>query len=88
MADVTDLAARRWDAIEDPAKHEPAEALRAALRAIESGELAPTHIIVLCGTDAADGGSTVQFFQSGSYRAHAQLGLIEDAKLDLWETGR
>lgn len=80
MADPVDLSAVRWDRIEDPEKHEPADALRAALRAIESGERSPTHAIVLFGYDTENGGSKSGFYQAGTYRLHAQLGLLEEGK--------
>lgn len=86
MADIADLSAKRWSAVEDPAKHEPAEALRAALRMIESGERNPTHIIVVMGYDTPDGGSKSGFCQSGPYRLHAQLGLLDEGKAMIRET--
>lgn len=88
MAELVDLSEKRWEAVEDPAKHEPADALRAALRAIESGEKAPTHVIVLFGTDTDDGGSRTSFYQSGVYRLHAQLGLLEQGKAHIRESAR
>jgi hypothetical protein len=44
--DVVDLVARRWERRTEPNEHEPIEALRAAVRAIEAGEIDPDHIVV------------------------------------------
>jgi hypothetical protein len=78
---VADFHARRWDAIDDPARHSPLDALRAAVRAIESGDAeSPDHIVVAFGRTTADGGSGHNYFQAGSYPCHATIGLIEAVK--------
>lgn len=79
MADVTDFSARRWDAVDDPAKHDVAEALRAAMRALENDEKPPEHIIVAFGRNTEDGSSATRFFQAGGYQYHAQMGLLYEA---------
>lgn len=78
---VVDLSAKRWETIEDPSKHTPLDALRAAVRAIESGDVPmPDHIVVAFGRTADDGGSGHTYFQAGSYPCHAAVGLIEAIK--------
>ena len=85
---VTDLNAKRWERDSDPAKHDPLEALRAALRAVESGEAPmPTHVIVAFGRDDETGSSATRFFQSGTYRYHSQIGLLSEAAAMLRDNG-
>jgi hypothetical protein len=87
MGEITDFSARRWEAVEDPACHDAADALRAAMRAMDHDEKKPEHIIVMFGGTASDGSSRTRFFQAGSYAHHAQLGLVEDAKHMMRESG-
>ena len=74
MGDVADLAERRWNGVSDPNKHAPIEALRAALRDIETGAVDPKHIIVSVARRGPEENSTM-FYQAGEYQQHGQLGL-------------
>lgn len=78
---VVDLSAKRWDAVNDPSSHSPVEAMKAAIRAIETGDASmPDHIVVAFGRTTEDGGSGHTYFQAGSYPCHAAVGLIEAIK--------
>jgi hypothetical protein len=71
-----DLDAARWAREGPPSAFRPEDALRAALRAIEGGELAPRHVIVSIAYDAVGGRGGTHVLQSGSYDLHGQLGLV------------
>lgn len=49
----------------------------------------PTHIMVLVGRDASEnlGASGTTFFQAGTYRHHAQMGLCLEAMHMIRESG-
>lgn len=80
MGDHSNFTLHRYNRITDPAAHSPRAALEAALAAYDELDPAerPTHIIVLTGRDLDDGGSGTRYFQAGSYRHHAQMGLLHE----------
>lgn len=85
MTDVKDLSEVRWEKIDTPAAHEPTAALNAAMRDIQ--DINPTHVIVVFGVDAEDGGSKTHYYQAGLYRHHAQQGLLQEAAMMIREGG-
>lgn len=72
---VTHLADRRWKGHSSPGAYKPEEALHAALRAIETGESTPSHIIVIM-----TGSDQTRYLQAGEAGTLEQLGLIERIK--------
>jgi hypothetical protein len=76
VSEISDLSARRWRDRPDPNDHTPVEALRAALRAVERGEIDPEHIIV--GWSGDD--DRVGYYQSGKLDHYASIGLLERIK--------
>jgi hypothetical protein len=73
VPDVPSLEAKRWEKTTDPNAHKPIEALRAAIRGIESGEINPDHIVVVYH-DNKDG---TGYFQAGEFSTLvASMGLL------------
>jgi hypothetical protein len=79
MGEPIDLADVRWRRDSKPNSHEPTEALRAALRDIQSGEIDPLHLIVVIGAETDNGKTRTAYYQAGSYNHHGQLGLLDAA---------
>lgn len=76
MPGVPSLDAKRWEKQTDPNAHKPTEALHAALRDIEAGNLKPKHIIVVYCTDEGEQGGT-GYYQAGELNGYfAALGLL------------
>lgn len=84
---IIHLDAQRFDRSAAPAENSPRDAIVAALRDYDAlcDEHKPQHVIVLFGRQHEDGGSTVGFFQAGSYGNHAQLGLLNETALRMWD---
>ncbi len=80
---VVDLSSKRWDCEDDPAKHKPAEALHAALRAIDDDVV---HVLVLFASKGDSGGVNGCWYQAGSYNLHGQLGMLNLAATQLIES--
>lgn len=79
MTDITSLESKRWEKKPDPNAHKPVEALKAALRDIESGALDPKHIIVVY-TAGDDENSRTGYYQAGELNGYfAALGLLTRA---------
>lgn len=94
-APVASIAKARFEkASADDRKPEhalPRDALVVALDYVDShapGE-GPTHIMVLIGRDAPEnrGASGTTFYQAGTYRHHAQMGLCLEAMHMIRESG-
>lgn len=75
-----DLAAKRWEAATSCRGLPPVDALKAALRAIESGDLNPDHVLVACGCVDDAGKISTRVFSAGDFHLYAQLGLLQRAK--------
>lgn len=58
------------------------DALQLARDWAEREERTPTHVVVFMATAHEGGGDGIKFFQSGDYRAHAQVGMVIEG-LDL-----
>lgn len=76
MGETVNLDTARWRAKRSPNDHKPVEALRAALHAIESGEVDPLHIVVCIAGGSEEGGVKTSYYQAGTYNHHGQLGLL------------
>jgi hypothetical protein len=80
---VASIAAARFERAVHPEQITPRDALVAALDWLDSSpkENPPTHIIVLVGADipGLTTASGTKFFQGGTYRHHAQMGLCLEA---------
>lgn len=87
MSDPTDLTAVRWNRIENPAKHQPVDALAAAARAIEERG-SPDHIIVVFGSADNEGTTRHRFFQAGNFNGFEIRGLLKAIDEMIWETTR
>jgi len=87
-AEVVSLSEKRWAAASKPGDMRAVEALRAALHAVESGRESPEHVIVIMGGEDEDGDTYTRCWQSGSYKYHAQTGLLHTAALSMWERTR
>lgn len=57
----------------------PRDVLIRVLRAMDAGEIAPDHVVIIMGNGVEDAGSRTAYHQGGSYSYHAQLGLIHRA---------
>lgn len=75
-----DIAARRWEAATSCKGLPPADALKAALRAIESGDLNPDHVLVCCGCVDGDAKISTRVFSAGEFDLYGQLGLLDRSK--------
>lgn len=75
MADVTDLAAKRWETKTQANDHDPAAALEAAMRDLASGDLRAEHIVIIAGRHDPEGHGT-RVYQAGSYSFPARVGLL------------
>lgn len=80
MSEIVSLAARRWDGDKSPNAHSVRDCLEAALAQLDSGEIAPEHIIICYGRIGAEGAANPGMMQAGAYHAFAQFGLIEAVK--------
>lgn len=58
------------------------DALQLARDWAEREERTPIHVVVFMATAHEGGGDGIKFFQSGDYRAHAQVGMVIEG-LDL-----
>lgn len=83
---VDELALKRFNSTADARKTRPQDVLQAAIAACDA-EDAPVHVIVLFGRVMEDGASGTRFMQGGNFAYHAQLGLLEEAKLMIRESG-
>jgi hypothetical protein len=80
MSDMVDLSARRWDQEDNPAKHAPMDAIKAAVREIEADGAA--HVIVCIAHEGENGAVSGSWYQAGSYTLHGQIGMLERIKAD------
>lgn len=79
VSGVASLNARRWVKDDNPKAHTPADALREALRQLESGELEADHVIVVYGYHNKDEQGVVGYLQGGSLPELAQCGMLARA---------
>ncbi|TXH82276.1 MAG: hypothetical protein E6Q77_06505 [Rhizobium sp.] len=85
---VVSLAARRFTASSSTEGSNPRDALEKALADYDDPNLpTPDHIIICIGRDPEDGGSATSWLQAGSYRYHAQIGLLHEAAQMIRENG-
>jgi hypothetical protein len=90
MVDIVDeLAVRRFDKETEADKCKPLDALEAAKKWIleRPEDEAVEHLIIFTGRTTPEGASATRFFQAGSYASHAQIGLIESGKMQIYESG-
>lgn len=72
-----DFLAKRWkDGTEHPGAYTPREALLAAVRRIDSGEITPEHVVVCMGHYEGDGVFKHHYTQAGSFGAFGAIGLL------------
>lgn len=90
-ARVASMAAARFDRAVHPEELTGRDALVAALDWWDAcpPDDKPTHVIVLVGRDTPGQmtGSGTKFFQGGTYRHHAQMGLCLEAMHKIRESG-
>ena len=88
-APVASLAVARFDRDMDPKSHSPRAALEKALADLDGrdAEHRVEHVIVLFGRTTVANSSATGFFQAGSYAHHSQIGLLEEGKMMLRESG-
>lgn len=72
---IADLSKRRWDEESSPAEHKPIDALKAAIREIES-DVQIDHVIILIGQRKERGAINDGFKQAGDFNGFEQVGLI------------
>lgn len=88
----TSLEVARFYRAEKPEHTNPRSALVAALEFYDKqpADDKPTHIMVLVGRDAKEnlGASGTSFYQAGTYRHHAQMGLCLEAMHMIRDSGR
>lgn len=90
-APVASMAAARFDRATHPEELTGRDALVAALAWWDScpADEKPTHVIVMIGRDTPGKttASGTKFFQAGTYRHHAQMGLCLEAMHQIRESG-
>lgn len=90
-APVASLASARFDRATHPEELTGRDALVAALAWWDScpADEKPTHVIVMIGRDTPGKttASGTKFFQAGTYRHHAQMGLCLEAMHQIRESG-
>jgi hypothetical protein len=88
---VASIGAARFDRATHPEEVSPRDALTAALDWVDGlhDDDPATHIIVLIGRDTPEKqtASGTKFFQAGTYRHHAQMGLCLEAMHLIRESG-
>lgn len=92
LVPVANLDAARFNRAEKPTDLTPRTALIAALEWVAEQEAAGVpiaHLIVLTGGDGPDhpGASRTRFFQAGTYRHHAQMGLCVEGMHMMRDSG-
>ena len=86
---ISSLDAKRFDRATHHSEIDPRTALMAALEWYDAQEEKPAHIAVLVGREVGDEGcSGTKFFQAGTYRHHAQMGLCLEAMHLIRESGQ
>lgn len=85
-SNVASITLARADKGSKPREHAPTDALDLARAWIEEAGAHPDHIIVMLGRTNSDNSSGTKYFQTGSFSAHAQVGLVYEA-LDLLRSG-
>lgn len=73
---VASIALARVDKGSHPRDHVATDALDLARAWIEEADAPPDHIIVFMGRTMSDNSSGTKYFQTGSFSAHAQVGLV------------
>ena len=87
MTEVVDFTARRWNTVDNSTNFKPLDALREAIRMIESGEYEADQVVVCFGRRTDDGGSGQTFAQAGSYTFHEALGLVTAVQYRMMVSG-
>ncbi len=85
---VVSLGARRFSASTSTEESNPRDVLEKALADFDDPNTpTPDHIIICIGRDPEDGGSATTWLQAGSYRYHAQIGLLHEAAQMIRDNG-
>lgn len=89
---VASISTARFERAAHPEEITPRDALVAALDWLDdcAPDEKPTHLMVLIGKDMVGKltASGTKFFQAGTYRPHAQMGLCLEAMHRIRESGR
>jgi len=80
MDEPVSLAARRWITSDKPTDFSPREALEAIIRAIDSGELKPDHVLIVYLRNMDSENEGVGYYQSGKGGWIKAIGMMERAK--------
>lgn len=72
---MDEISKRRWERNEKPDDHKPIDALRVAIHDIESGKIAPNHIVIVYANNADQDGAT-GYYQAGDAGYHGSLGIL------------
>lgn len=74
-----DFLEKRWNGgSNQPDAYTPREALLAAIRRIDSGEITPDHVIICMGAcNPEDAFISTVYTQAGSFNPYAQIGLLD-----------
>lgn len=88
-APVASIASARFDRAVHCEDVSPRDAIVAALEWVDKAEAKPAHVIVMIGQDTPGKAtaSGTKFFQAGTYRHHAQMGLCLEAMHLIRESG-
>jgi hypothetical protein len=81
MDNVHSIDARRWDASNLARECRPVDALREAIRRIETGEWKADHIIV-CSAGREDDGDWTDVLVAGSFGALSTIGMLRSIEAD------
>ena len=86
---VASIASARFDRAVHCEDVSPRDAIVAALEWVDKAEAKPAHVIVMIGQDTPGKAtaSGTKFFQAGTYRHHAQMGLCLEAMHLIRESG-
>lgn len=87
-SNVASFALARADKGTKPREHRPEDALDLARAWIAECPTPPDHIIVFMGRTNSDNSSGTKYFQTGTFSAHGQVGLIIEGMEMLRNSGK
>ncbi len=86
MTKIVDLAARRFAAAKDASETTIVDALREALRRIESGEVVANSVVVTYLIDEGDDSDSVESIHGGPATCNERIGMLYRAQAMLLPT--
>lgn len=84
---MDEITRRRWEMRQNPQAFKPADALKAILHDIESGELNPEHIVVVYNVKVDEEERATGYYQAGKFSRLEALGLLTQGLHVMGESG-